>query len=85
MKLQLALDDITLDDALALLDRVQGDVDVAEVGTPMVIEYGMEPVRRIKERFPQLEVLADLKIMDAGRMRRRRRSTRVRITRRCWA
>ena len=26
----------------------------------------MEPVRRIKERFPCLEVLCDTKIMDAG-------------------
>lgn len=66
MKLQLALDDITIEGAIALLEQVKDYVDVVEVGTPMVIEYGMVPVRIIKERFPHLEVLADLKIMDAG-------------------
>lgn len=66
MKLQLALDDITLETAIELIEKVQHYVDVVEVGTPMVIEYGMQPVRMIKEMFPQLEVLADLKVMDAG-------------------
>jgi 3-hexulose-6-phosphate synthase len=32
----------------------------------MIIEYGMVPVRAIRKRFPELEVLADTKIMDAG-------------------
>lgn len=67
MKLQLALDDITLEQALELVEQVQDYIDIIEIGTPMVIEYGMEPVRRMKQRFPALEVLADLKIMDAGR------------------
>ncbi|WP_294730092.1 3-hexulose-6-phosphate synthase [uncultured Faecalibaculum sp.] len=66
MKLQLALDDITLENALNLLETVGDSLDIVEVGTPMVIEYGMEPVRQIKARFPRLEILADLKIMDAG-------------------
>lgn len=66
MKLQMALDDISLEDGLALVDRVADCVDIVEVGTPMVIACGMEPVRRIKRAHPHLEVLADLKIMDAG-------------------
>lgn len=66
MKLQIALDDVTLEQALALLEQVKDDVDIVEVGTPFMMEYGMEPVRRIKERFPGLEVLCDTKIMDAG-------------------
>ena len=66
MKLQLALDDITLEDALELVDKVQDYIDIIEVGTPFVIEYGMKPVRKFKDKFPNKEVLADLKIMDAG-------------------
>ncbi len=66
MKLQMALDDIALEEAIDQVEKVQDYVDIVEVGTPMVIQYGMEPVRRMKERFPGLEVLADLKIMDAG-------------------
>ena len=66
MKLQLALGDITLEDAVKLVGEVQDDIDIVEIGTPMVIEYGMEPVRVMKEKYPHLEILADLKIMDAG-------------------
>ncbi|PWC22759.1 3-hexulose-6-phosphate synthase [Brenneria roseae subsp. roseae] len=66
MKIQLALDDISLSDALALLDNVHPYIDIVEVGTPFIIQDGMVPVSAIKERFPQLHVLADTKIMDAG-------------------
>ena len=66
MKLQLALDDISLSDALALVDRIQEHIDIVEVGTPLIIEEGLAPVRQLKARFPHLEVLADAKIMDAG-------------------
>ena len=66
MKLQLALDDAALDPALALLDRVRPYFDIVEVGTPLIIEAGLAAVREIRKRFPDLSVLADLKIMDAG-------------------
>ena len=66
MKLQLALDDISLSDALALVERIQAHVDIVEVGTPLIIEEGLAPVRQLKAKFPHLEVLADVKIMDAG-------------------
>lgn len=67
MKLQLALDDITLEEAMELVANVRDYVDIIEVGTPMVMEYGMAPVRELKKRFPDKKVLADLKIMDAGK------------------
>lgn len=66
MKLQLALDDISLDDAISLGEKVREYLDIVEIGTPFIIEDGMAPVRAFKARFPDLEVLADTKIMDAG-------------------
>ena len=39
MKLQIALDDVTLEQALALLEQVKDDVDIVEVGTPFMMEY----------------------------------------------
>lgn len=66
MKLQLALDDITLEDAMELVDKVHNYVDIVEIGSPFIIDCGMEPVKRIKAKYPELEVLADTKIMDAG-------------------
>lgn len=66
MKLQAALDTLTLDQCIDLLSKTEGYVDIAEVGTPFVIEQGMVPVKTFKEKFPNIEVLADAKIMDAG-------------------
>lgn len=66
MRLQLALDDIALAEALRLVERVEDCLDIVEIGTPLIIEEGLAPVRAMKARFPGLEVLADLKIMDAG-------------------
>lgn len=66
MKLQLALDDITLEDAVKLLDQVHPYVDIIEVGSPFIIQDGMKPVRVFKEKYPDCEILADTKIMDAG-------------------
>ncbi len=66
MKLQLALDDVTLEEGIALVEQVREYVDIVEIGSPFIIEYGMVPVREIRARFPELEVLADTKIMDAG-------------------
>jgi 3-hexulose-6-phosphate synthase len=68
MKLQLALDDIALAEALALVERIRDDSDIVEVGTPLLLEYGMAAVREIKSRFASLEILADAKIMDAGEL-----------------
>lgn len=66
MKLQVALDTLTLDECMKLLEETKGSVDIAETGTPFIIEEGMRPVKAIKEKFPEIEVLADAKIMDAG-------------------
>ncbi len=66
MKLQLALDEYTLDEGLAMAEKIREYVDIIEMGTPFVINYGMEAVRRFKEAFPEKEILSDEKIMDGG-------------------
>lgn len=66
MKLQLALDELKLEEALVFAEKVQEHVDIIEVGTPFVIDSGMEAVRRFKEKFPNKEILSDEKIMDGG-------------------
>ena len=66
MKLQAALDTLTIEQCNELLSKTEGIVDIAEVGTPFVIEQGMVPVKVFKEKFSGIEVLADAKIMDAG-------------------
>lgn len=65
-KLQLALDDIDFDRAIALTEQIQKNIDIIEIGTPFLMEYGMYAVREFHKRFPDLEILCDSKIMDAG-------------------
>lgn len=66
MKLQLALDELKLPEALALAERVREHVDIIEIGTPFVIDMGMQAVRAFREAFPEKELLSDEKIMDGG-------------------
>ena len=66
MKLQLALDNLSLEQAIALAERVRDHIDIIEAGTPLIYGYGMAAVRALKERFPEKLVLADMKIMDSG-------------------
>ena len=47
--LQLALDDPDLETAVIRARELADLVDIVEVGTPLVIEYGMEAVRRLRE------------------------------------
>lgn len=68
MKLQLALDVFDMETALEVTKKARNFVDIIEIGTPFVLEYGMEAVRRFREEFPDKEILADTKIMDAGRL-----------------
>jgi 3-hexulose-6-phosphate synthase / 6-phospho-3-hexuloisomerase len=66
--LQVALDFIDLDRALLLADEaVAGGADWLEAGTPLIKSVGLDAVRRLKERFPTQTIVADMKIMDAGR------------------
>jgi 3-hexulose-6-phosphate synthase len=66
MELQLALDLVNIPEAKEVVREVQEHIDIVEIGTPVVINEGLKAVKEIKEAFPSLKVLADLKIMDAG-------------------
>ncbi|MFD1450393.1 MULTISPECIES: 3-hexulose-6-phosphate synthase [Oceanobacillus] len=66
MKLQLALDLVDIPGAIELIKEVEEYVDVVEIGTPVVINEGLKAVKEVKAAFPDLTVLADLKIMDAA-------------------
>lgn len=68
MKLQIALDTLTLKECIELLDEIKDYIDIVEVGTPFIIEKGMKPVKKFSKRYKDLEILADTKIMDAGEL-----------------
>ncbi|UTH14094.1 3-hexulose-6-phosphate synthase [Macrococcus equipercicus] len=66
MKLQLALDLVDIQGAIEVIKEVEAYVDVVEIGTPVVINEGLRAVKEVKAAFPNMTVLADLKIMDAA-------------------
>ncbi|MEK3806697.1 3-hexulose-6-phosphate synthase [Bacillus sp. FSL H8-0547] len=66
MQLQLALDLVNIPEAIQLVREVEEHIDIVEIGTPVVINEGLRAVKEVKEAFPHLKVLADLKIMDAA-------------------
>jgi 3-hexulose-6-phosphate synthase / 6-phospho-3-hexuloisomerase len=66
--LQVALDFIDLKRAIKCAEEaVKGGVDWLEAGTPLIKSEGLNAVRKLRERFPDKIIVADMKIMDAGR------------------
>lgn len=67
MKLQLALDRLTKDECFRVLDETKDSIDMIEIGTGVIKEYGMSIVRDIREHYPKHIILADMKTCDAGK------------------
>jgi 3-hexulose-6-phosphate synthase/6-phospho-3-hexuloisomerase len=66
--LQLALDHENLARALKVAkEAVAGGVDWLEAGTPLIKSEGLDAVRALRREFPGVPIVADMKIMDAGR------------------
>ena len=64
---QISLDLIDLDEAIetAHMARRAG-VDWLEAGTPLILAKGLDAVTRLREEFPEVPIVADLKTMDGG-------------------
>ncbi|WP_344365609.1 3-hexulose-6-phosphate synthase, partial [Arthrobacter humicola] len=68
MKLQVAMDLLTVEDALELAAKVAEYVDIIELGTPLIKAAGLSAVTAIKNAHPDKIVFADMKTMDAGEL-----------------
>jgi 3-hexulose-6-phosphate synthase/6-phospho-3-hexuloisomerase len=67
--LQLALDFVDLKRAVkSARAAVEGGADWLEAGTPLIKSEGLEAVRELRKLFPRATIVADMKIMDAGRI-----------------
>ena len=65
---QLALDFLNLEQALrAAAEALPAGIPWVEAGTPLIKSEGLEAVRRLRAAHPQATVVADMKVMDAGR------------------
>src|SRR5688572_23322613 len=64
---QISLDVTTVDEALdTAAMALRAGVDWLEAGTPLIIAEGMHGVRALRQRFPGIPIVADLKTMDGG-------------------
>jgi 3-hexulose-6-phosphate synthase/6-phospho-3-hexuloisomerase len=65
--LQVALDLLDLPRAIPIaVEAVRGGADWIEAGTPLIKSEGMEAVRALRARFPDHEIVADMKVADTG-------------------
>lgn len=64
MILQVAVDRMNEPQLVAMVRQLRQDVDIIEVGTSYIKEYGASVIRRLREQFPAVRLLADAKIID---------------------
>ncbi len=64
-KLQVAIDTLTVDEAIALATSLRGVVDLIDAGTPFIKRYGIGVIPQLSAASG-LPVVADLKIVDGG-------------------
>lgn len=64
---QISLDLTNIDEALETAAlAMRAGVDWLEAGTPLILAEGLHGVRKLREAFPGVPIVADLKTMDGG-------------------
>jgi 3-hexulose-6-phosphate synthase len=64
---QISLDLTSIEEALDTAEiAVAAGVDWLEAGTPLIQAHGLRAVERLRTRFPDHPIVADMKIMDGG-------------------
>jgi 3-hexulose-6-phosphate synthase len=64
---QISLDLTNIDEALETASMaLRAGVDWLEAGTPLILAEGLHGVRKLREAFPGIPIVADLKTMDGG-------------------
>src|SRR6187399_3266460 len=61
---QISLDLTNIDEAATT--ALRAGVDWLEAGTPLILAEGLHGVRALRENFPGVSIVADLKTMDGG-------------------
>ncbi|TFG75062.1 MAG: D-arabino 3-hexulose 6-phosphate aldehyde lyase [Flavobacteriales bacterium] len=64
---QISLDLTNIDEALETASiALRAGVDWLEAGTPLILAEGLHGVKKLREAFPKVPIVADLKTMDGG-------------------
>ena len=68
MKLQIAIDLLSLEKAMNLLEDVAPYIDIIEAGTPLIKQEGLKVIETFRKYYPDKQIFADMKTMDAGEL-----------------
>src|SRR4051794_8527948 len=64
---QISLDLTDIDEALETASMaIRAGVDWLEAGTPLILAEGLHGVKKLRQAFPGIPIVADLKTMDGG-------------------
>lgn len=67
MRIQTAIDRVSIDEMLRIGGQVYGHTDIVEVGTSLIKDYGISAsVGAMRRQFPDMTILADIKTCDEG-------------------
>lgn len=66
MKLQLTIDHGKRHEVIRMVDLLADHVDIIEVGYPQVVTFGLELVKELRERHPDLCLCVDAKVFHGG-------------------
>lgn len=67
MKLQIALDRLSQEECLSVLEETSPWVDWIEIGTGVIKQYGVSIIQAIKDQHSEKVFVADMKTCDAGK------------------
>jgi 3-hexulose-6-phosphate synthase len=65
-KLQLALDFLSMKEAMKIARKTRKYIDFIEIGTPLIKSEGIKVVKKMKNKFSDKVIVADMKIADVG-------------------
>lgn len=66
MKLQAAIDRVTVRDAVRVIKEIDGKTDIIEMGTSLVKDYGHHAMDELRRVAKKSQLLIDLKTIDEG-------------------
>jgi len=67
--IQVALDHPSIDHQMKVVSQLpRSDRIIIEAGTPLIKKYGMDAVVKLREKLPDVFLVADLKTLDVGKL-----------------
>lgn len=66
MKVQVAIDRVELDKAIALVEKFNGVADIIEIGTSLIKDYGLLNLKNLHLKATNSLILGDIKTNDEG-------------------